>query len=101
MENIIKARMRELEKKRDKYNQEYQNGGSPSALKTYEKYDDLVEICCIALRGHSEEDEVKMRISKNMSAFIKNFEDGSRFSPGKTYTATEVLELLNRMKRLV
>ena len=101
MRNLILERLKELEKRRDKYKDDYQISGSTSSLKTYEKYDDLCEICGIALRSLSEENEVKMHILRNMNNFIKSFKDVMSVNRSKTYTGEEVLELLERMKRMV
>lgn len=101
MESIIKHRLKELEKRRDKYNNEYQQGGSPSALRTYEKYDDLCEICYEALRGCEEEDEARMRRIKNFNEFVSKFKDAAQYSPGRMYTVQEVAEILETAKGLI
>lgn len=85
------------DKKRNKYNYEYQNSGSPSALKTYERYDDICEICGAAERQSKDEDELRMRMGRNQRAVMEQFDDMMRVSRGKTFTAEEVKTWMGKM----
>lgn len=85
------------DKNRQKYNSEYQQSGSSSALKTFEKYDDICDICCAAERGKSEEDEVRKHIHKNQAAMIEELRDIQKVSPSKTFTYDDVEKWMRRM----
>ena len=97
---IIESRLKELEKLRDKYYMDYQQGGSASSMRTFEKYDDLCDICYAAMQGVSEEDEIRMHIRKNMTACVERFKDANRYGSGTMYTSDEVLDLLERMRSM-
>ena len=56
--NRIEEIYKWAEKRRQKYNYEYQNSGSASSLRTYERYDDICEICVAAERQSKDEDEM-------------------------------------------
>ena len=96
----IEYRLKELEKKRDKYYNEYQQGGSPSSYKTFEKYDDLCEICISALRQTEEEDSNKKRKHININAYIEKVKERETYHRGITYTTAEVVEMLEDVKWL-
>ena len=85
------------DKNRIKYNSIYQMDGSPSAMKTYEKYDDICDICLAAQNGISEEDKTKKHIHRNQIAQIDQLKDLQKVSPGKTFTYEEVEQWMRRM----
>ena len=85
------------DKRRKKYNNEYQQSGCASSLRTYERYDDICEICGAAERGSAEEDEMRLRIHKNQQAVLNQFDDMMSVSRGKTFSDNEVREWMRRM----
>lgn len=85
------------EKKREKYMYEYQNSGNPSSLRTYERYDDICDICAAAERAYSEEDELRRRIHKNQLDQIVRLIDMKRVAPGKVFDYDEVEKMMRRM----
>lgn len=85
------------DKKRIKYNNEYQMSGSPSAMKTFERYDDICDICLLAERGGAEEDLMRKHIHKNQMAHIDRLRDLRNVSPGKTFSYAEVEDWMRGM----
>ena len=82
---------------RIKYQDRYQTDGSPSAMKTFERYDDICDICRAAEIGKSEEDEVKKHIHKNQMAAIERLHDMKKVSPGKSFNYADVEEWMRKM----
>ena len=97
----LEKKVAELEKKRDKYFDLCQETGSPSSLKTYEKYDDLCDICYLALRYLSEEDEVRMRRMRNLNQFILSFKDEAALNSKDTYSQNDVALILEKVKNFL
>lgn len=95
---IIKQRLEELEKKRYKYHDAYQQDGSPSSLRTYEKYDDLCEICYTALKQVEEIDNERNRRIRNFNQFIVKYKEESSLGGMDSEIMEEVLTVLNRVK---
>ncbi len=85
------------DKNRIKYNDIYQQDGSPSALKTFEKYDDICDICLAAENGVSEEDNTKKHIHKNQTGMLEQLKDLQIVSPGKTFSYEGVEKWMRRM----
>ena len=85
------------DKNRIKYYNEYQQGGSPSALKTSEKYDDICDICRAAEREVSEEDELKKHIHKNQMYIIDQLKEVQKVSSSKAFTYEEVEKWVRKM----
>lgn len=98
---VIKYRLKELEKNRDKYYNVYQQAGSASAMRTFGKYDDLCDICYEALKSCDTEDAERTTRLKNFNAFINRYKETANYAPGKTYTTQEVVEILGKAKGLV
>lgn len=82
---------------RIKYQERYQMDGSPSALKTFERYDDICDICRAAEVGKSEEDEVKKHILKNQLAMIDSLRDMRKVAPGKEFSYADVEMWMRKM----
>ena len=82
---------------RIKYQDRYQTDGSPSAMKTFERYDDICDICRAAEIGKSEEDETKKHILKNQMAMIESLHDIRKVSPNKSFSYAEVEEWMRKM----
>ena len=82
---------------RIKYQDKYQMDGSPSALKTFERYDDICDICRAAEIGKAEEDKVKKHIHKNQMAMIDSLHDMKKVSPGKSFDYVDVEEWMRKM----
>lgn len=95
--NRIEEIYKWAEKRRQKYNYEYQNSGSASSLRTYERYDDICEICAAAERQSKDEDEMRMRMLKNQQAVIEQFDDMISVSRGKTFSAEDVRNWMRKM----
>ena len=85
------------DKNRKKYETVYQIDGSPSALKTFEKYDDICDICDAASRGNSEENLVRKGLRKNQTCILEQFKDMQKVSPNKTFTYEEVEKWMRKM----
>ena len=92
--------IQEFEKKAEEYREKYQESGSPSQLRTCEKYDDLVEIC-IAAKKQEEEDTERMRRLRNGAAYIDSVEEAASSARFKTYSLNELLEHLNKLLNAV
>lgn len=82
---------------RIKYQDKYQMDGSPSALKTFERYDDICDICRAAEIGKSEEDETKKHILNNQMAMLDSLHDMKKVSPGKSFDYADVEEWMRKM----
>ena len=82
---------------RIKYQDKYQMDGSPSALKTFERYDDICDICRAAEIGKSHEDETKKHILKNQMAMLDSLHDMKKVSPGKSFDYADVEEWMRKM----
>lgn len=85
------------DKNRQKYMNNYQQSGSPSAMKTFEKYDDICDICIAAEKGVAEEDETKKHILTNQMAILDRFRDMRTVAPGKLFDYAEVEEWMRKM----
>lgn len=85
------------DKNRIKYNNIYQMDGSPSAMRTFEKYDDICDICLAAEQGISEEDTVKNHIHKNQLGVLGQLHDLKLASPSLTFSYEDVEKWMRRM----
>ena len=85
------------DKNRQKYMNNYQQSGSPSAMKTFEKYDDICDICIAAEKGVSEEDMTKKHILSNQKAMLERLDDLRKVAPGKKFGYAEVEEWMRKM----
>jgi uncharacterized protein YqfB (UPF0267 family) len=85
------------DKNRKKYYDTYQQGGSVSAMRTFEKYDDICDICIAAEKGVAEEDETKKHIHNNQMAILDRLRDIRKVAPGKIFDYAEVEEWLRKM----
>ena len=85
------------DKNRQKYMNNYQQSGSPSAMKTFEKYDDICDICIAAEKGVAEEDETKKHILMNQMAILDSLHDMRKVAPGKTFDYSDVEEWMRKM----
>lgn len=95
----IEKYLKQMEKKAAKYNYEFQMSGNPSSLRTYEKYEDLAEICRIAIRGQTEEDEENMKRRRNANAYIARVAERKQFARSKTYSLDDLIDELEKMKQ--
>lgn len=82
---------------RIKYQDKYQMDGSPSAMKTFERYDDICDICHAAEIGKSDEDETKKHILKNQMAALDRLRDMQKVSPGKSFNYADVEKWMRKM----
>ena len=82
---------------RIKYQNKYQLDGSPSAMRTFEKYDDICDICIAAEKGKTEEDNTRVHIYKNQIAIIDRLRDMRKVAPGKMFTYSDMEEWLRKM----
>ena len=82
---------------RIKYQDKYQMDGSPSALKTFERYDDICDICRAAEIGKAEEDKVKKHIHKNQMAMIDKLHELEKFSPENKFDYDDVEMWMRKM----
>ena len=85
------------DKNRKKYYDTYQQSGSASAMRTFERYDDICDICEAAERGVAEEDETKKHILSNQKAMLDRLDDLRKVAPGKKFGYAEVEEWMRRM----
>jgi len=83
--------------KRQKYEDDYQQTGSPSSMRTYERYEDICDICAAAERVKVEEDKLKKHVLQNQMHIIARLYDVRRVSPNKTFTYEEVEEWMRKM----
>lgn len=84
-------------KNRQKYQDAYQMSGSPSAMKTFERYDDICDICLAAETGKAEENLTKKHILRNQTATIEKLRDLQKVAPGKTFDYAEVEQWMRKM----
>lgn len=85
------------DKNRKKYQQSYQETGSSSALRTFERYDDICDICAAAEKQVIEEDVFRDRMRCSQRGIIEWFMDTKNVEPGKTFTHEEVADMMRRM----
>jgi hypothetical protein len=85
------------DKNRIKYQEAYQLDGKPSQLRTYERYDDICEICAAASKQVAEEDVFRQRLRKTQLQIIEMFRDSEKVGPGKTFSYNEVEDLMRKM----
>lgn len=97
----LDAHIRENQKKRDKYDYEYQMSGSASSGRTREKYSDLYDICMAAKAVQDEEDQEKKRRLHNSQMYINKLIESQKLENGRTYTMDEVVEYLRQMQKLL
>jgi len=76
----------------------YQQNGTPSSLRTAERYEDIMDICRAAEIGVQDEDVTRKHIRKNLNAIIEQFEDVQKCAPGQKFTCDEVKKWLNKMR---
>lgn len=91
----------EFEKKKEKYEREFQGSGSLSSKRTAEKYEDLVEICVAAKNAQSEEDKIKTHIRNNVRNHIDRIENRKLYERSKQYSIDELLDELRKIERLI
>lgn len=84
-------------KNRDKYFDIYQQGGSPSSLRTSERYDDICEICTLAEKAADALSEFRKSSYRMQSGVMDNFNDMMNVSKGRTFTADEVRHWMEKM----
>lgn len=97
----LDAHIRENQKKRDKYDYEYQMSGSTSSGRTKEKYSDLYDICMAAKEAQDEEDQKKKRRLHNSQMYINKVIESQMLANNKTYTAEELLDHLRQLQNLL
>ena len=97
----LDAHIRENQKKRDKYDYEYQMSGSTSSGRTKEKYSDLYDICMVARAAQDEEDQEKKRRLYNSQMYINKVIESQMLAKDKTYTGEELLNHLRQLQKLL
>ena len=97
----LDAHIRENQKKRDKYDYEYQMSGSASSGRTREKYSDLYDICMAAKAAQDEEDQEKKRRLHNSQMYINKLIESQKLENGRTYTMDVVVEYLRQRQKLL
>lgn len=95
--NTINRIYKWADKKRQKYKNDYQLTGSQSSMTTYERYEDICDICAVAEREKSKEDTLKQHTLQNQMHIIARLHDVRRVSPNKTFTYEEVEEWMRKM----
>ena len=81
----------------DKFFDIYQQGGSPSSLRTAERYDDICEICSLAEKAADALSSFRGSTYRMQSGVMENFNDMMSVSRGKTFTADEVRNWMEKM----
>lgn len=71
-QEFVRKMLDEYDKKYQKYDREYQFSGSPSTLRTAQKYEDVVKVCELALEGLDDECHACRRRYHNGQEVIKN-----------------------------
>ena len=97
----LDAHIQENQKKRDKYDHEYQLSGSASSGRTKEKYSDLYDICMAAKAAQDEEDREKKRRLHNSQMYMNKVIESQMLAKNKTYTADELLDHLRQLQNLL
>lgn len=81
----------------DKYFDIYQWGGSPSSLRTSERYDDICEICILAEKAADVQSAIRGSMYRLQSNVMASFDDMMSVSRGKTFTGEEVRHWMEKM----
>lgn len=89
IQEIEKVR-HEMQAKCDRYFSEYQETGIAGKEKTYRKYEQLADICTLALKQVREADDDKARRHRNIMARINDLTE-------ETYTKKQVADLLREI----
>jgi hypothetical protein len=66
-------------------------------MRTFERYDDICDICIAAEKGVAEEDKTKKHILSNQMAAIDRLKDMQKVAPGKTFGYADVEEWMRKM----
>lgn len=85
------------DKNHKKYYDAYQQGGSASAMRTFERYDDICDICIAAEKGVAEENKTKKHSLMNQMAILDSLHDMRKVAPGKKFGYAEVEEWMRKM----
>lgn len=70
-QEFVRKMLEEYDKKYQKYDHEYQFSGSASTLRTAQKYEDIVKVCELALKGLDDECHACRRRYHNGQEIIK------------------------------
>ena len=84
-------------KNASKYERNYQETGNPSSIRTFERYEDIRDICILAREYRTDVDEEKMRRFKNQNAIIDHFKEEKEFEPDHKFTYEDVERLMRKM----
>lgn len=75
-----------------KFEEDYQETGSSRTLKSKERYEDIVDICDLALRAREEEDADKVRRVRNQLATVHRMEEQAYLEKKTRMTIREVAD---------
>ena len=96
--SAIDAIFKWADKKRQKYQTEYQMSGSPSAMKTFERYDDICDICNAAEKGTAKDHEIREGIRKQQRQIMEQWYDMKKVTPAShTFTFKDVENWMQKM----
>lgn len=86
------------DKKRQKYQYEYQMSGSPSAMKTFERYDDICDICLKAETGNKSEGEIRTDIRKAQRQIMDSYFEMKKVTPANhAFTFKDIETWMEKM----
>ena len=80
-----------------KYERLYQENGSPSSMRSFEKYDDIRDICQLAREYRSEVDEDRRRRMKNQNAIIDSLKEQKQFEPDHMFSYDDVEQWMRKL----
>lgn len=75
-----------------KFDEEYQETGSSRTLKSKERYEDIADICELALKAREEEDADKVRRVRNQLATVHRMEEQAYLEKKTRMTIREVAD---------
>ena len=85
------------DKNASKYERLYQENGNPSSMRSFEKYEDIRDICQLAREYRNEVDEDRRRRMKNQNDIIMSFKIQKNFEPDKTFSYEDVENWMRKM----
>ena len=96
--STIDAIYKWADKKRKKYEYDYQLSGNPSSLKTFERYDDICDICNAAEKGSQSEGDIRASIRRNQRQVMDSWYDMKKVTPANhAFTFKDVENWMEKM----
>ena len=97
-QSTIDAIYKWADKKRQKYQTEYQMSGSPSAMKTFERYDDICDICNAAEKGNGTKYDIYDQIRRQQRQVMDSYYDMKKVIPANhSFTFADVENWMRKM----